>query len=123
VIPSEKAYDAFSKIINTLHDLNDIAYLAVIKHFNKTNSPFLSFPSEGYTLSLDFPKNKSNDATVKVLNQLTVKYGGKIYLAKDSMLEPEQFEKMYDKNSFRDVLKLYNSYECFASDLSKRVKI
>jgi hypothetical protein len=40
---------------------------------------------EGYTLALDFKVNKKLPILVKKLDEIVEKFGGRIYLTKDSM--------------------------------------
>ena len=44
-----------------------------------------SFPFEGYTLALDFKVNSKLKKLVEKLDNIVEEFGGRIYLAKDSM--------------------------------------
>ena len=57
--------------------------MAVLKKLGEQNSPF-SFPRSGYTLALDFPVNKTTLKLLEKLDEITLKHGGRFYLAKDS---------------------------------------
>ena len=47
---------------------------------------------EGYSLALDFPINKENLSLMNSLDEITIKYGGRFYLAKDSRMRKKVFE-------------------------------
>ena len=48
---------------------------------------------EGYSLALDFPLNKNNLLLMELLDKITVKHGGRFYLAKDSRIRNKTFEE------------------------------
>ena len=48
---------------------------------------------EGYTLALDFPVNKKTLDLMNHLDHITLKYGGRVYLAKDSRISRDAFTK------------------------------
>ena len=60
---------------------------------------------EGYSLALDFPINKRNLLLMETLDEITIKYGGRFYLAKDSRIKKDIFDKsderLYSFRSFR----------------------
>ena len=47
---------------------------------------------EGYSLALDFPINRENLLLMNSLDEITVKYGGRFYLAKDSRMKKKVFK-------------------------------
>ena len=73
------------------------SFLAVLKTFdNKKSLGLLSFPMEGTTLALDFPNKGPN--TLKLfqkLDEVVMKSGGRIYMAKDNRMSREMFEAGY----------------------------
>ena len=64
------------------------SFLAVLKRFGAQDSR-LSFPTEGYTLALDFPANRRALALLPVLDRITADHGGRFYLAKDARMSAE----------------------------------
>ena len=66
--------------------------MAVLKRLGKQESKF-SFPMEGYTLSIDFPVNQKSLVLMDSLDRITLKYGGRFYLAKDSRMSKTTFWK------------------------------
>ncbi|TXF75219.1 FAD-binding oxidoreductase [Chryseobacterium sp.] len=96
VIPKENGKEGLKKILETIADSGNGSFLAVLKLFGKNNpEAYNSFPIEGYTLALDFKVNPKLKKLVSRLDEIVEDYGGRIYLAKDSM----------SKSSLTDYLK------------------
>lgn len=86
VIPKENGKKGMREILETIASSGNGSFLAVLKLFGKPNrDAYNSFPMEGYTLALDFKVNKKLVSLVEKLDQIVESYGGRIYLAKDSM--------------------------------------
>lgn len=86
VIPKEKGKEGMRKILETIANSNNGSFLAVLKFIGKNNpEAYNSFPFEGYTLALDFKVNKKLSKLVSDLDNIVEEFGGRIYLAKDSM--------------------------------------
>lgn len=89
VIPKENGKEGMRKILETIAKSGNGSFLAVLKLFGKGNpEAYNSFPMEGYTLALDFKVNKKLQNLVQKLDDIVESYGGRIYLAKDSMSKP-----------------------------------
>ena len=86
MIPKTSGKEGMRKILETIAKSGNGSFLAVLKLFG-SNSPlaYNSFPFEGYTLALDFKVNSKLKNLVKDLDKIVEEYGGRIYLAKDSM--------------------------------------
>ncbi len=86
VIPKEHGRQGMQEILSAIAESGNGSFLAVLKLFGK-NNPFAynSFPMEGYTLALDFKVNLQLPKLVAQLDTIVEKYGGRIYLTKDSM--------------------------------------
>ena len=89
--------EAFAKIFKEIAKSGLGSFLVVLKKFGATPSPgMISFPSEGYTLTLDFSYRK--EKTLPLLRRLTDivnEGGGRLYPAKDSIMTPEDFKSYY----------------------------
>ena len=54
----------------------------------------LSFQLKGLSIAIDFPIDAHTQALIDVLNETVLKYGGRIYLAKDLFTREEHFRAM-----------------------------
>lgn len=93
-VPLDSGRKALREALQYLRDENIPISLNVLKRFGEGN-PFLSFPSPGYTLALDFPLSQKLFPALHELSRFVNYYGGRVYLAKDAMLRREDFEPMY----------------------------
>jgi decaprenylphospho-beta-D-ribofuranose 2-oxidase len=79
---------------------------------------------EGFTLAVDFPNGPSAEPLYRSLLHITLDHGGRIYLAKDSLLWPEAFAQMYPElDQFRQVLAELDPSCRLQSDLARRLKV
>jgi FAD/FMN-containing dehydrogenase len=94
--------------------------LAVLKYFTQPGAGLLSFVKPGFTLAIDFINDKAARDAIMAMNQRMAISGGKIYLAKDLLLNRKQFRMMYPEHEeFGDLLAKYHSP--MSSDLSQRL--
>lgn len=91
VIPKDKSRDALQQLLGAISSAGEGSFLAVLKLFGPQEG-LLSFPSEGYTLALDFPAKPSVFALLDKLDEITVAHGGRLYLTKDARMSPHTFE-------------------------------
>ena len=111
VIPKETGKEGMRKILDTIANSGNGSFLAVLKLFGKNNpQAYNSFPTEGYTLALDFKVNSKLKKLVDQLDEIVQQFGGRIYLTKDSM----------SRSSLTDYLKNVNSSK-FVSLQHKRI--
>lgn len=92
VIPLEHANKGLRALLDKIAEAGSASFLAVLKRLGTQESHF-SFPKEGYTLALDFPANKKTLSLMEKLDAITIEYGGRFYLAKDSRMTRATFEK------------------------------
>lgn len=86
VIPKAQGKEGMRKILDTIAKSGNGSFLAVLKLFGKENPlAYNAFPLEGYTLALDFKVNSKLTKLVADLDEIVEKFGGRIYLTKDSM--------------------------------------
>jgi decaprenylphospho-beta-D-ribofuranose 2-oxidase len=96
--------------------------LAVMKTMGWEGRGMLSFGRPGFTLALDFPRRSSTDALIRRLHAITIDHGGRLYLAKDACLTPEELERMYPRaGQFRALLRKIDPDGIMQSDMSRRL--
>ena len=54
----------------------------------------LSFPMPGISLALDIPMRGSTQSLIDSMNELVIRAGGRIYLAKDALTRADHFRAM-----------------------------
>ena len=124
VLPENTAETALRKILEKTSSSGSASFLAVLKKMGAEGKGLLSFPKAGYTLALDFPNKKNIMTLLKELEEITLKAEGRIYMAKDAMISPETFDKMYpNKNKFMDILKNIDPEGRMASDAARRLHL
>ncbi len=102
--------------------------VTTILRAHKADDALISFSQDGYSLNFEFhPKKRHEVASREAVDRLidaTVKRGGKIHLAKDQVLRPEQFHRVYPR--YEDLLDIKLQLDpegLFTSDLARRVGI
>ena len=99
------------------------SFLSVLKRFGDQESKF-SFPMKGYTIALDFPVNRDTLDLLDRLDEITLKYNGRFYLAKDARMKKEIFKK--SDNRIQDFINFRNQNNFdkdFRSSQSSRLEI
>jgi len=125
VLPRIAARNGLVEILGRITESRRGSFLAVLKSTGPATASPLSFPIEGVSLALDFPNTGSD--LVRMLNDLdrvVVRYGGRVYLAKDSCLGKEDFRAMYPRLAeFQGIKKKYDPNTRFSSSLARRLGI
>ncbi len=125
VIPEAEAYEGMQQLLQKLSESRRPSFLAVLKRFGQQGKGMLSFPMAGYTLALDLPIHGHDlFALLNQLDEIVLRYGGRIYLAKDARLSADSFRAMYPR--YAEWLKIKNTVDPqsrFSSSLSRRLGI
>jgi len=102
--------------------------VTTILRAHKADDALISFSQDGYSLNFEFhpkPRHEAGSrATVDGLIDATVRRGGKVHLAKDQVLKPEQFYRLFPR--YRELLEIKRQLDpegLFTSDLARRVGI
>lgn len=123
-LPLEKGQECLVALLERLAQSGRASFLAVLKRFGEGNSGLLSFPMKGYTLALDLPYTRELIAFLQELDTVVVRYGGRIYLAKDAVQTPETFAAGYPRlKEFRSVQHQIDPQRRLASSLARRLRI
>lgn len=99
----ERIAEGITEILSHCAESGHHPWLVVLKRFGKTEEHSsethknisLSFPDEGYTLTMDFPRRVRLPQLINNLDTATLQMGGRVYLAKDSCLTLQTFQQMY----------------------------
>lgn len=124
ILPKETSYKGLEEILSAISKSGKGSFLAVLKLYGKANDNYLSFPMKGYSLALDFKIEKGLFDLLDKLDEIVVKYKGRIYLAKDVRVSKKTFEKGYPQiEAFRQYRKENKMDTKFQSHQSKRIGI
>ena len=122
VVPKKDGVTNMRNLLSEISKSGEASFLAVLKQFGKANKNLLSFPTEGYTLALDFKLNSSTIKTVGRLEKMVVDMGGRLYLTKDAVMQEKTFKTTYPSwKEFESVRQKYGAIGKFSSSQSKRL--
>jgi decaprenylphospho-beta-D-ribofuranose 2-oxidase len=99
------------------------SFLSILKRFGENGNGLISFPSKGWTLTVDIPTGVTGlGELLDELDEKIVDAGGRVYLAKDSRMNPRLLESMYPLiNEFRKVKNEIDPENVFQSNLGRRL--
>jgi decaprenylphospho-beta-D-ribofuranose 2-oxidase len=92
VLPLAASPAGLRAALSAISDAGSGSFLAVLKRFGPQDSR-LSFPTEGYTLALDFPAAPASLALLDRLDAIVADHGGRFYLAKDARMTRETLHR------------------------------
>ena len=125
--PRSAAREAIIELMGTCRS-SPCPPVTTILRAHKPDDCLISFSEDGYSLNFEFhPKKRYEAAGREAVDRLidaTVKRGGKIHLAKDQVLRPDQFHRVYPR--YRELLTIKQRLDpegLFTSDLARRVGI
>jgi FAD/FMN-containing dehydrogenase len=123
VLPPETARAGLVQLLERLSSSRRASFLAVLKAFGAEGEGLLSFPRPGYTLALDLPNTGADlNDFLHGLDEVVVRHGGRVYLAKDACLRRESFEAMYPRLAeFKAVKARLDPNGLFASSQARRL--
>ncbi|HEX8551630.1 MAG TPA: FAD-binding oxidoreductase [Abditibacteriaceae bacterium] len=123
-LPHESSRSGLRTLLEKLAESSRPSFLAVLKTFGESDDAPLSFPIAGHTLALDLPMNESTVEFARELDDIVLDCGGRVYLAKDTTLLPENLPKMYARlDEWRETKAKLDPNNKFQSSLSRRLKI
>lgn len=124
VIPDD-AHDTLRSVIGILTESGCTSFLAVLKRFGPGNNGPLSFPAPGWTLALDIPAAVPGlGPLLDRLDIMVADAAGRVYLAKDSRMDPALVHHMYPRlNEWRATQQRVDPDGILTSDLNRRLHL
>ena len=120
-VPYKNAYRSIFEILMIMKKYKAYSFVSVLKSMKKKDFP-LSFGQNGFTLVFDFPNYKDIAMILNKVNDIVLKYNGKIYLAKDSIISKKKFKDLNSEFYNREFTKLRKKNNYFFNSLqSKRL--
>lgn len=123
MVPERDGEEGVGRVLERLVESRRASFLAVLKRFGPGNPGPMSFPERGYTLALDLPMTGHD--VLEFLDQMddiVLKFGGRVYLAKDARMAPERLRPMYPRlDQWLRVKQAVDPGGRFSSDLSRRL--
>ena len=116
---------ALRRIVEAVAGLPAPSFLAVLKYFGGANPGPMSFPGPGWTLAIDFATDVDGlDGLLHRLDERVLEVGGRLYLAKDSRMRPEDVPIMYPRlDEWREVRDSMDPDRRLNSDLARRLHL
>jgi FAD/FMN-containing dehydrogenase len=112
------------KLLERLSAASCASFLAVLKRFGPQGEGLLSYPFEGYTLTLDIPIREGLLAFLQDCDRLVLEYGGRLYLAKDMCMRADTFAAMYPRVAeFRKVRRKLDPNGVLSSRMARRLRL
>ena len=123
ILITEKNFEeVICKTLEFFQYKKQFSFLTTLKELGIGNDNYLSFPSKGYTLTLDLKMNKDLKAIYEEFELLLMKYKTKVYLTKDSFMSKKYFEDTYKKlNKFKEIKNKYDPLNVIKSFQSRRL--
>jgi FAD/FMN-containing dehydrogenase len=125
LVPPAAARQGLRELLEKISLAGQASFLAVLKRTGEQGNGLLSFPMPGYTLALDFPnRGQATQMLAGELDEILLRHGGRLYLAKDSLMSAETFAKMYPRlEEFRRIKTQVDPQSHFSSTQARRLKI
>ena len=123
VAPPRAAHAVVRAAVERLSRAGLGSFLCVVKRMGPGNAAPMSFPAEGYTVAVDIPfRGEPLLSLLRGLDEMVAREGGRVYLAKDSRLEPAFLDAMYpSRREWARLLDRIDPRRRFDSTLARRL--
>jgi decaprenylphospho-beta-D-ribofuranose 2-oxidase len=123
LVPADHIKTAYNEFVRSCKKFSLMPFFTIVKKFGTVpREGLLSFPKAGFTMMADFDTRPENQKLFTYFTELLLELEGRIYLAKDSYLTRDQFEKMEPNiEKWRDIVMRYDPQNHVKSDLSVRL--
>ena len=123
ILITEKNFEeVICKTLEFFQKKKQFSFLTTLKELGIGNENYLSFPSKGYTLTLDLKMNSNLKTIYEEFELLLTQYKTKVYLTKDSFMSKKYFEDTYKKlNKFKEIKNKYDPLNVIKSFQSRRL--
>ncbi len=123
VVPLAEGRAGLIELLEELKRSGIASGLAVLKQFGPQQG-MLSFPIPGYTLAMDFAVQDGLGELMERFDRVVLKYGGRVYFAKDAFARAETVCQMYPNlEQWRAIKLSADPRRIFSSRLSRRLDI
>ena len=125
LFPHQSSLAGLTEMLERITLSRRASFLAVLKQCGPANPGPLSYLYPGHTLALDFP-HTGNDLNhlIADLDRILLKYRGRLYLAKDAMMDASTFGSMYPRLAeFQAVKARIDPENRFGSSQARRLGI
>ncbi len=124
VVPFD-AVETLRTIVGTVAASGHASFLAVLKRFGPESGGLLSFPTPGWTLTLDLPAGVAGlGGLVGDLDRMVLDAGGRHYLAKDATATPEIIRAGYPRlDEWLEVRRSVDPNGRWISDQARRLDL
>ena len=125
LFPRETSCRGLVELLTAVAQSGRASFLAVLKSCGPAGDGILSYLHEGHTLALDIPyRGSATQRLVSELDQILLRHGGRIYLAKDALSDARTVAAMYPRKAeFLRIKRELDPANRFASSLSRRLEL
>lgn len=125
LLPAESSRRGMRELMEAITESGQGSFLAVLKSSGPQGIGTLSYLFAGHTLALDFPyRGKKTEQLCAKLDQILLEHGGRVYLAKDALVQQATFEAMYPTlDEFKQIKAQWDPQQVFRSAQSDRLGI
>jgi decaprenylphospho-beta-D-ribofuranose 2-oxidase len=117
--------DALRAVVDRVSQSGHASFVAVLKRFGAANPAPLSFPTPGWTLTIDLPARATGlRALLHDLDECVLAAGGRHYLAKDAHTTPEAIRRGYPRLAeWQDARHKADPDGVWMSDIARRLEL